>query len=48
MTTPFAGAHLYAARNVYVTVTGGYVFPGRDVDELGGWRVRAGVNAVLW
>jgi len=48
MTTPFVGAHLYAARNLFVTVTGGYVFSGRDIDELGGWRVRAGVNAVLW
>jgi hypothetical protein len=47
-TTPFVGAHLYAARNVFVTVSGGYVFPGRDIDQLGGWRVRAGVNAVLW
>ena len=48
MTTPFVGAHLYSSRNVFVTVTGGYVFPGRDIDQLGGWRVRAGVNAVLW
>jgi len=47
-TTPFAGAHLYSTRNVFVTVTGGYVYSGRNVDELGGWRVRAGVNAVLW
>jgi hypothetical protein len=48
MTTPFVGAHLFSARNVFVTVTGGYVFSGRAIDELGGWRVRAGVNAVLW
>lgn len=48
MTTPFVGAHIFSARNVFVTVTGGYVFSGRDIDELGGWRVRAGVNAVLW
>ncbi len=47
-TTPFAGAHLFSSRNVFVTVTGGYVFPGRDIEDLGGWRVRAGVNAVLW
>ena len=47
-TTPFAGAHLVATRNLFVTVTGGYLFPGRDIDALGGWRVRAGVNAVLW
>jgi hypothetical protein len=48
MTTPFAGAHLFSTRNVFVTVTGGYVFAGRDIDALGGWRVRAGVNAALW
>jgi len=48
MTVPFVGAHLFAARNVFVTATAGYVFPGRDVEDLGGWRVRAGVNAVLW
>lgn len=48
MTTPFVGAHLFATRNLFVTVTGGYVFSGRDIDELGGWRVRAGVNAALW
>jgi len=48
MTTPFAGAHLFAARNLFVTATAGYVFPGRDIEQLGGWRVRAGVNAVLW
>lgn len=47
-TTPFVGAHLWSCRNVFVTVTGGYVFSGRDIEELGGWRVRAGVNAVLW
>lgn len=47
-TTPFLGAHLYASRNLFVTVTGGYVFSGRAIDQLGGWRVRAGVNAVLW
>lgn len=47
-TTPFVGAHLWSCRNVFVTVTGGYVFTGRDIEELGGWRVRAGVNAVLW
>jgi hypothetical protein len=46
--TPFAGAHLFSTRNVFVTVTGGYVFSGRNIDELGGWRLRAGVNAVLW
>jgi len=48
MTTPFVGAHLVAARNLFVTATAGYVFPGRDIEDLGGWRVRAGVNAVLW
>jgi hypothetical protein len=47
-TTPFVGAHLFSSRNVFVTATGGYVFPGRDVERFGGWRVRAGVNAVLW
>ncbi len=47
-TTPFVGAHLFSTRNVFVTATGGYVFPGRDIERLGGWRVRAGVNAVLW
>lgn len=47
-TSPFVGAHLWASRNAFVTVTGGYVFPGRDVEKLGGWRVRAGVDAVLW
>ncbi len=48
MTTPFLGAHLFSARNIFVTVTGGYVFSGRDIDVFGGWRVRAGLNAVLW
>jgi hypothetical protein len=47
-TTPFVGAHLFSTRNVFVTATGGYVFPGRDIERFGGWRVRAGVNAVLW
>jgi len=47
-TTPFAGAHLYAARNVFVTATAGWVFPGREIEDLSGWRVRLGVNAVLW
>lgn len=47
-TTPFVGAHLFSSRNVFVTVTGGYVFPGRSIEQFGGWRVRAGVNAVLW
>jgi len=46
--TPLLGAHLYSARNVYFTVTGGYVFPGRDMERLGGWRVRAGFDAALW
>jgi hypothetical protein len=47
-TTPFVGAHLFSTRNVFLTVTGGYVFSGRAIDELGGWRVRAGVNAASW
>lgn len=46
--TPLAGAHLFSSRNVFVTATVGYVFSGRDIDELGGWRVRAGANVVLW
>lgn len=46
--TPLLGAHLFASRNLFVTATGGYVFSGRDVDELGGFRVRVGANAVLW
>lgn len=46
-TVPFAGAHLWSSRNLFVTATAGYVFPGRDVERLGGWRVRAGVDFAL-
>ena len=47
-TTPLVGAHLYSSRNIFVTATAGYVFSGRAIDQLGGWRLRAGLNAVLW
>lgn len=47
-TVPFVGAHLWSDRNLFVTATAGYVFPGRDVERLRGWRVRAGVDVALW
>jgi hypothetical protein len=45
---PFAGVHLIAKRNVFFNVTGGYLFPTTRVDDLKGWRVKAGFHFSLW
>jgi hypothetical protein len=45
---PFAGLHVVAKRNVFINVTGGYLFPISHVDELKGWRVKAGLDFSFW
>jgi len=35
-------------RNVFVNLTGGYVFPTERLDDLAGWRFKAGVDFSLW
>lgn len=46
--TPLAGLHLWSDRNLFINVVGGYLFPFSDLEELRGWRVRAGLNVSFW
>jgi hypothetical protein len=45
---PYGGVHLWADRNLWVNVSGGYVFPGRDLDQLSGLWAKAGLDVTFW
>jgi hypothetical protein len=45
---PLAGVHLWVGRNLFVNLSGGYLFPSRDLDQLRGWRIKLGVDFSLW
>ena len=44
----FGGVHVIGTRNVFINLTGGYLFPTERLDDLAGWRVKAGVDFSLW
>jgi len=46
--TPLAGLHLWSDQNLFVNVTGGYLFPFTHLEELRGWRVKLGMNLSFW
>jgi hypothetical protein len=48
--TPLVGLHLYAQKFVFVSATGGYLFPmsSNRFDELRGYRAKLGLDFVLW
>lgn len=45
---PLLGLRAWGDRNLFVNLSGGYLFPTSDVDHLRGWYGRAGINASLW
>ncbi len=46
--TPTLGVHLYSSRNLFVNLTGGYLYPTRHIEELRGYTVQLGANFSLW
>jgi len=45
---PFAGAHLWSSRNLFLNASGGYVFPMRNVDVARGYSGKLRLNISLW
>jgi hypothetical protein len=45
---PYAGLHVWADRNLWINVSGGYLLPGRNLDQLSGAFAKAGLNASFW
>src|SRR6185312_14385186 len=45
---PFAGVHLWESRNIWVNASAGYLLPGRELDALGGFRGKLGMDFSLW
>lgn len=45
---PMGGVRVYGSRNLFLNVIGGYLFPTSHLEELRGWRARAGLNLSLW
>lgn len=46
--TPRAGVHLWASRNIFLGVGGGYLIAPFEMELLRGWRLTAGANLTLW
>ena len=47
-TTPQAGVHLYASRNIYVRAAAGYLIAPGELESLRGWYATLGGNLTLW
>lgn len=45
---PFLGGHLWSSRNLFVNLSGGYVFPMHNVDVARGYVGRLSLNFSLW
>ncbi len=45
---PFVGGHLWSSQNLFVNVSGGYVFPMRSVDLARGYSGTLSMNFSLW
>lgn len=46
--TPTIGCHLYSSQNLFVNLTGGYIYPSKYLEELRGYTIQLGVNLSLW
>ena len=46
--TPTFGVHLYSARNLFINLIGGYVYPVKHFEELRGYIAQVGFNFSLW
>lgn len=46
--TPLAGLHVYGARNAFINIIGGYMFPLTHLEEMRGWHVKGGLNVSFW
>lgn len=46
--TPSLGVHLFTGRNLFLNVSGGYLFPTARIDDLLGYTARASLNVSLW
>jgi hypothetical protein len=47
-TTPHAGVHLFASRNVFVRTEVGYLIVPGELETLRGWHATLGGNVTLW
>jgi hypothetical protein len=45
---PLIGVHIWADRNLFVNLDGGYLFPTHDVDSLRGYHAKFGLDFALW
>lgn len=46
--TPTFGVHIYCAQNLFISLSGGYVYPFKNFEELGGYTAQLGVNLSFW
>lgn len=46
--TPTFGVHIYSSQNIFVNLTGGYVYPSKNLEELRGYTAQLGVNFSFW
>jgi hypothetical protein len=46
--TPSLGVHLITGRNLFLNISGGYLFPTARIDDLLGYTARASLNVSLW
>jgi|GEM_PF-1538272 len=46
--TPSLGIYIWSGRNVFLNVSGGYLFPTARIDDLLGYTARASLNLALW
>ena len=46
--TPTFGVHIYSSQNMFVNLTGGYVYPTKSLEELRGYTIQFSVDFSLW
>ena len=46
--TPLIGAHVFADRNMSLSILGGYAMVPSGIDRYGGWRALAGGSLTFW
>jgi len=46
--TPTFGVHIYSSQNIFINLTGGYVYPSVALEDLRGYTAQLGVNFSFW
>ena len=46
--TPLLGVHVWSDRNLFINLTGGYIFPTHHVDQLRGYLGKLSINFSAW